>query len=231
MRRGVLTLFVLLAFAAPAQAAETLQPGAMLGTPIGYCTLGFAFDGTGAQAGKTYFVTAAHCFEDPGEDAQLGTPAYDYDDVPFGRLAFIGEADILVTDYAFIEVDPEDLYRVESWVAGHPQYPSGHSVFTETRLGDEIQFSGWGTGFEFTRPTRERRFGILTYDDPERFGVVGAQSFGDSGGPLVHIPTGKALGIESSLCIDICTDEGPTIEGILKKAAARGFGVQLRTAG
>jgi hypothetical protein len=70
---------------------------------------------------------------------------------------------------------------------------------------------------------------VLTYDDAETFGVVGPLIHGDSGGPLVHIPTGKALGSETGLCVGLCTDEGPTVQGILAKAAAAGFPVELRT--
>src|SRR5688572_5488122 len=42
--------------AGQAGAAGPLQPGDFIGTSVGGCTLGFAFRGTGALAGKTYFV-------------------------------------------------------------------------------------------------------------------------------------------------------------------------------
>jgi hypothetical protein len=45
----------------------------------------------------------------------------------------------------------------------------------------------------------------------------------------VHIGTGKALGIVSRLCAGACSEEGPTVQGILAKAASRGFSVTLRT--
>lgn len=59
--------------------------------------------------------------------------------------------------------------------------------------------------------------------------MVGRLIVGDSGGPLVHIPPGKAYGIVSRLCVGICEEEGPTVEGLLAKAAARRFTVTLRT--
>jgi hypothetical protein len=59
--------------------------------------------------------------------------------------------------------------------------------------------------------------------------VDGPIHWGDSGGPLVHRRTGKALGIVSRLCIGACTEEGPTVQGILAKAASRGFTVTLKT--
>ena len=52
---------------------------------------------------------------------------------------------------------------------------------------------------------------------------------GVQGGPLVHIGTGRALGIVSRLCAGTCSEEGPTVQGILAKAASRGFSVTLRT--
>ena len=45
----------------------------------------------------------------------------------------------------------------------------------------------------------------------------------------MHVKTGKALGIVSRLCAGACSEEGPTVQGILAKAAARGFPVTLRT--
>jgi hypothetical protein len=40
-----------------------------------------------------------------------------------------------------------------------------------------------------------------------------------------------SLGIVSRLCIGLCEEEGPTVEGILAKAAAAGFSVTVRTVG
>ena len=45
----------------------------------------------------------------------------------------------------------------------------------------------------------------------------------------MHVGTGKALGIVSRLCVGVCSEEGPTVQGILAKAASRGFSVTLRT--
>ena len=65
--------------------------------------------------------------------------------------------------------------------------------------------------------------------DAESHEVIAPLIFGDSGGPLVHVASGKAYGIVSRLCIGVCEEEGPTVEGLLAKAAARGFTVTLRT--
>jgi hypothetical protein len=220
-----LALLVPLAFGTPATAdTASIEPGDDLWVGDAGCTLAFVFDGTGGNAGKVYFLTAAHCVERVGQRAET------FDAGEFGTVALIGDADVTAKDYAFIEVDEAKESQVSAGVAGSPDWPTGSTVSTETAAGDLLQQSGYGTAFSFTGPTREWRQGALTFDDSEVWGFAGAMDFGDSGGPLVHIDTGKALGIESRICLGVCTDEGPTVEGILEKVADRGFGVQLRTA-
>ena len=45
----------------------------------------------------------------------------------------------------------------------------------------------------------------------------------------MHVGSGKALGIVSRLCAGACSEEGPTVQGIIAKAASRGFPVALLT--
>ncbi|HET9737010.1 MAG TPA: trypsin-like peptidase domain-containing protein [Solirubrobacteraceae bacterium] len=209
------------AFAAPAaaSAAVTLQPGAYHETDAGSCTLNFAYSGSG----KTYLGTAAHCVE------RIGQRVRDIDGVEFGSVAFIGDANTTAWDFAFIEVDAEDLARVSPAVKGHPAYPKGSTVPADTLMGDMIQLSGYGLGYGTTEPTQEQRQAVMGFDDASTYDVSGPIHWGDSGGPLVHIRTGKALGIVSRLCAGACSEEGPTVQGILAKAASRGFAVTLRT--
>ena len=212
---------VALAIALPgsATAAVTLQPGAYHETDAGSCTLNFAYSG----GGKTYLGTAAHCV------ASLGQSVRDIDGTDFGKVAFIGDQDVTQWDFAFIEVDPEDLGRVSPAVKGHPAFPKGSTVAADTLTGDTIQLSGYGLGYDTTPATQERRQAIMGFDDAEIYDVSGPIHWGDSGGPLVHVKTGKALGIVSRLCAGACSEEGPTVQGILAKAAASGFPVTLRT--
>ena len=135
----------------------------------------------------------------------------------------------MVDDYAFVEIRPEFVSRVSPAMKGNPSYPTGVARASETAVGDSVQLSGYGVGFGLTRPTQEERIGVITYDDADEHAVVAPLIFGDSGGPLVHIDSGKAYGIVSRLCIGLCEEEGPTVEGLLAKAAARGFTVTLRT--
>ena len=204
-------------------ATDPIQPGDEISTSVGGCTLNFIYDGTGAQAGKVFGGTAAHCVSEIGQDVQLGTGE------TFGDVALIGDQDSMVDDYAFIAIRPEFLPRVSAAMKGNPSYPTGVATAAETAVGDTVQLSGYGLGFGLTAPTQERRVGVITYDDADEHEVIAPLIFGDSGGPLVHVKSGKAYGIVSRLCIGVCEEEGPTVEGLLAKAAARGFTVTLRT--
>lgn len=204
-------------------AGEPIQPGVEIATSVGGCTLNFIYDGTGSLAGKVYGGTAAHCVSAVGQAVQLGTGE------TFGHVALIGDEDSTTADYAFIEVLPSHHSRVNPAMKGHPSYPTGVTTAADTAVGDLVQLSGYGLGFGLTQPTQEERVGTITFDDAEEHEVIAPLIFGDSGGPLVHIATGKAYGIVSRLCIGLCEEEGPTVEGLLAKAAARGFTVELRT--
>jgi hypothetical protein len=207
----------------PASAAGPLQPGAYVESDTGGCTFNFAYDGVGKLKGRVYLGTAAHCVEGVGDRVR------DEDGTVVGRVALMGDADSTAADYAFIEIDQAHRSRVVAAVKGHPQFPTGVTTARETAVGDVIQNSGYGVGFHLVAASRERRQAVLTADDDSIWEVAGAISFGDSGGPLVHVASGKALGIESRVCIGACTDEGPTVEGILRQAAGRGFPLRLRT--
>jgi hypothetical protein len=219
LQGAVAALAVAIALPGAAQAAVTLQPGAYHETDAGSCTLNFAYSGNG----KTYLGTAAHCV------ANIGQRVRDIDGVEFGSVAFIGDANTTQWDFAFIEVDAEDLGRVSPAVKGHPAYPKGSTVPADTLSGDTIQLSGYGLGYGTTPTTQEKRTAVMGFDNTELYDVTGPIHWGDSGGPLVHVRTGKALGIVSRLCAGACSEEGPTVQGILAKAASRGFAVTLRT--
>ncbi|HUQ40110.1 MAG TPA: trypsin-like serine protease [Acidimicrobiales bacterium] len=211
----------LLAAPGASAAALPIQPGMRITVGTAGCTANFVYDGVGVSAGRTFIGTAAHCASAVGDDVK------DANGAVFGDVAFIGNEDTTADDFAFIEVRTEDLGRVSTVVKGHSA-PKGYTTAEEPVLGDTTTLSGYGTGFEVTGATREGRFGVVTYADSELYSVVGPIIYGDSGGPVVHDPSGKALGIVSRLCIGVCTEEGPTVEGILAKASDAGFPVTLR---
>jgi hypothetical protein len=221
-RRTVVAALVALASltaTASASAAGTLQPGAISQTDVGRCTLNFAY----TDGASTYLGTAAHCVSAVGQEVR------DADGAAFGDVAAVGNADQTATDWAFIKVRPAALGRVSPRVKGHPQYPTGVTTAAQTSTGDLLQLSGFGLGFELLPLTQEKRQGVLISDDPETYVTVAPLIFGDSGGPIVQVRTGRALGIVSRLCIGVCTEEGPTVEGILAKAAAAGLRLRLVT--
>jgi hypothetical protein len=226
MRLLPATVLAVLCLAPAAHAQSKIQPGAMLQTEAGQCTLNFVYDGIGVNAGRTFIGTAAHCGDKVGQEAQ------DIDGKAFGAFAFIGNADDTAFDYAFIEVAPEHVSRVDPAMKGHPEYPAGVTTPEETEAGDMIQMSGYGLGFGETQPTQEGRQTVLQSDDAEIFTLSGPSVNGDSGGPFVHIGTGKALGLVSQYGFGYAaTDVGPTIAGVLAKAAKAGFPVAMRNAG
>jgi hypothetical protein len=156
----------------------------------------------------------------------------DIDGAPFGTFAFIGDAGDTAFDYAFIEVTGEQLSRVDPAMKGHPEFPKGVTTPEETAAGDLIQMSGYGIGFGETQPTQEMRQTVLQSDDADIFTLSGPSVNGDSGGPFVHVKTGKALGLVSQYGFTYAaTDVGPTIAGVLAKAAKAGFPVTIRVAG
>lgn len=227
--KRLLVSFVLVAasvagFVVPSGAAGPVQPGVFISTDVGGCTLSFIYDGTGNHADKVYAGTAAHCVGDVGDDVRLASGE------TFGDVAVLGDEDVTAADWALIEVRSSFLDRVEPSVVGHPGTPTGVTKSSQTAVGDLIAASGHGVGFSLTSFTREGRVGVLTYDDPGEHDVIVPLIFGDSGGPLLHASSGKAFGIVSRLCIGVCSESGPTVEGIIAKAAAKGFGVTLRTA-
>lgn len=219
--RLLTTMFAVLALSAAPAAAQTIQPGAYMESSDAGCTLNFIYDGAD---GATFIGTAAHCVNEVGEDISRE------DGTVFGDVAAIGDEDTTEDDWALIAVRPEFLDEVSPALKGHPTLPrTGHTTASETGFGDQIQQSGYGLGTDITSTTREQRRSLLTYDDAEIHRILGYSIFGDSGGPYVHLPTGKAFGIVSRLCIGLCEEEGPTVEGLIAKAAAQGFSVRVRT--
>ncbi|HVE99437.1 MAG TPA: trypsin-like serine protease [Mycobacteriales bacterium] len=207
-----------------AQAAgELIQPGVYSESSVGGCTFNFVYDGVGAQAGKTYIGTAAHCVAEVGDQVTLGSGEL------VGTVAHLGDENSTALDYAFVEVRSELLSRVRAAVKGYPSYPKGMTSPQDTALGDTIQLSGYGVGYGATALTQEKRIAVMGYDDAAIHDVAGPIHFGDSGGPLVHAKSGKALGIVSRLCFGVCSEEGPTVAGLIAAAAENGFTVQLRT--
>ncbi len=220
-----LVILALVAAAAPPGDAATnwIQPGDQ---HDGSCTLNFVFDGVGSNSGRVFIGTAAHCVSHVGQSVSASGHNN------FGTIAWLGDEDTTAWDFALIEVHPAFEQYVNPAVKGHPAFPTGYTVPSDTFFGDTVQISGFGLGYGWTTYTQENRQATFQFDDASTYSVTGPIHWGDSGGPLVHRATGKALGTVSRLCSEEyfgCTEEGPTVQGILTKLSAAGFPVTLRT--
>ena len=226
MRRALLAAALVAApfvTTTPASAVGgVIQPGDYMVAGNAACTNNFVFDGTGSLTGRVFVGTAAHCVTHVDQQVR------NINNTHWGDVEIIGDANGTATDWAFIEVRAG--ITVSAKVKGNLTYPTGVTTPAETNAGDLVQISGYGLGFNFTNVTQERRVAVLSSDNASTHAVAGPIDFGDSGGPLVHVRTGKALGIVSRLCVGACTETGPTVEGMIAQAAARGFTVALRTA-
>lgn len=233
---------LLMLLAAPAPAAPVgppIQPGAAITMNGSYCTLNWIYEGIGVRAGKVYAGTAAHCVEGVGQQVSLATTSVGMPIEPIGKVAFVGNADEPGRDYAFIEIEADDVKQVSPAMAGHPDIPS--RVSTNPRRGNLMQFSGHGVGFNLLPLTRQSRVGVLNAFDEREHQITGGVTFGDSGGPVANITEGNtAFGIVStaglgvafpSLTVVQAGEGGANLAFVLEDASRRGFAVKLCAVG
>ena len=228
-----------LALGAASAHAQTIQPGVAIESGGSFCTLNWIYDGQGAQAGKVYGGTAAHCVSGVGQEVNLASGALGSSIERIGQVAFVGNANEAGRDYAFIEIDAADVSKVSAALKGHPEIPTGVSTLATASEGDQIQFSGHGVGFSLTQPTQEQRIGVLNLMEDKEHLVLGPVISGDSGGPVANITDGnKALGIVNTVGVAVNSgaltvvhagEGGNNLEFVLSDAASRGFSVALRT--
>jgi hypothetical protein len=212
--------------ALPSAAAEPIQPGDLVVAGGTQCTLNFVYDGTGGQRGNVYMGTAAHCVHRVGERVSDGRGRL------WGSVAFIGKAGNIATDFAFIRVFSEFESAVRASVKGHRSAPRSVATAARVSAGDLVQVSGYGQVFRPSALTREQRRGVLLTGTGHAYQAEVPIFFGDSGGPVVQLSGDRALGIVSVVCLGTCgLARGPMVQGIIAKAAARGFHVRLRTVG
>jgi hypothetical protein len=226
MRRVVLSLAVLVAGLVPVGAeaqAATIQPGDFMGSSIGGCTLGFVFDATNSS--DVYVGTAAHCTSGVGDPIRL------QDGTIFGDTAVSGNPNVTEDDWALIRVRPGFVSQVRPNVRGVESAPTGVATPSQTNTLDLLRVSGHGAlpPYNLLPLTREQRVGLQVTHDSDTYTAIALDTFGDSGGPIVHASSNRAFGVVSRLCVGACTSEGPTIQGMISRAGARGFPISLRT--
>ena len=225
---------------AVARSQIPVQPGMVVEVPgVATCTGGFVFDGVGRLAGRVYLGLAAHCTE-----SEIGAPVTDSAGERFGSVAFSGwPYESFADDFAFVQIDRSAYARVDPSMVGHPTLPSAAVAVGAAATGDQVQLSGWGTLTDASPVTREQRVTVLKDYTADFWSGWGVMSPGDSGGPVAHLPSGGALGSVSNLCAPApvntsegfgqvagCLGYGPSMAGILRRAAAAGFPVRVRTA-
>lgn len=232
-----------LAGAAPAHAQETrIQPGAAIISGSTGCTMSWIVDGRPdtPQQGRTYGMTAAHCVAGVGSVVELAPPELTSSGgrERIGVVAFHGDPRTIERDFAFFEIDGEDLTQVDPSVKGHPSFPTG--LPRHPLAGDTMQFSGYGDATYAAGAAREGRTGLLTKPGDREHAITGPISTGDSGGPVVDVTDGgTAFGVVTSIgagvqpesaTVLVAGEFGVNLRWALAEAASRGFHVRLRTA-
>jgi hypothetical protein len=214
--------------AIPASAAPVIQPGVSLEFGDSFCTMNWVYDGGGA----TYIGAARHCTTGVGQEVDLATGSLGTPVERIGTVAYTSAA----LDFCLIRVDAGVLSQVNPAMAGHPGIPTGVSTTSTAAVGDIVQYSGHGVGFDATAPTQQQRVGVLGFNDGSQHYSYGAVTPGDSGGPLGDVTDGnKALGIVDTVGVAVVNnipqvgEGGVSLQGLLADAAANGFAVSVRT--
>jgi trypsin len=169
-----------------------VRPGALVETPIGFCTMNFAFKG---PKRVRYIATAGHCAipEESGGGEQVwargqGPVAKDAEGEPIGRVA-----------YAVLELDGERdfaLIRLNKGLRPTPQMchfggPTGVNQDIHRRT-TFLNLYGNGAGAGEVLPARQLvAFGL---PNPAHVFANGVASPGDSGGPVTS-NDGRAVGV------------------------------------
>jgi hypothetical protein len=231
-----LAVALLVPSAAGAQAPK-IQPGDWVTNGEQECSLGWLFDGSD---GAVYFSSVAHCArlgrevrvaQDPGANPPVAGNL-------LGRYSHLGVTDTASTpdeDVALIRVRDEMRDRVDGTLRGHPGVPKGVITTAEAAAGDVLRFAGWGSGFEGSAGTRERRQGVYVQGDEWAWSGPVPTAGGDSGGPVAHAATGHALGLNKggscgSGYFTGCWQYGPTIAALQRLAGGSGLVLKLRVA-
>lgn len=211
------TLFPLAGHASPAE--TSIQPGAILRSSVGQCTMNFVFEDS---SGGLFVGTAGHCSQKVGDRMRSA-------DGEFGSVVWRESSSSM--DFSLVRIDGDKTGQVSPAVRFWGG-PVGSTASSETGAGDALLLYGYGVGFATTSATRPRE-GVLWSDSSSDYVADTGAVNGDSGGPIIHEPTGKALGIVSRFNLTSLvpsTDIGPTVESILAVLSANGFNLTLKTA-
>jgi hypothetical protein len=167
-----------------------VRPGAWVETPIGFCTLNFAFRG---RKKARYIATAGHCAldEEQGEAEQVwkrgkGPVAKDVDGNPIGRFAYAvleGEKDI-----SFI--------RLRRGIKPNPSmcHYGGPTGIDQDRSAGAQTLHLYGNGALAGDLAPARDLLALSLTNADHVFATGIATPGDSGGPVTS-RDGRAVGV------------------------------------
>jgi hypothetical protein len=225
----VASLLGLVMHAGPASAAPVVQPGvSLLFGGNAFCTMNWVYDGSGGP----YVGAAAHCASGVGEEVDLATGSLGSAVERIGHVAFVSSG----LDYCLIAVDPGIVPQLNPAMAGHPNIPTGVSTPSTAHLGDLIQFSGHGIGFDLLSLTQQGRVGVFNFFSNGNQYVIGPVTPGDSGGPVADLTDGgKAIGIVDTVGVTLALplanvgEGGAALYAVLQDAATHGLSLTLRT--
>src|SRR3954468_6720308 len=180
-----------------AGAANVIQPGSSLEFGDSFCTANWVYDGAD---GNTYLGAARHCTTGVGQGVDLATGSLGSPIEHIGTVAYTSAA----LDFLLIRLDAGVLGQVSPAMAGHPAIPTGVSTTSTAAVGDIVQYSGHGVGFDVSTPTQQDRVGVLGFNDGTQHYSYGAVTPGDSGGPVADVTDGnKALGIVDTVGVAV----------------------------
>ena len=193
VKRRITALALAVALAAPAVAIADcpgVRPGALVETPVGFCTMNFAFRG---RHGARYIGTAGHCILPESEGGEQvwgkrGPKAKDDDGQVIGRFA-----------YAILRVNGEKdfglirLGRGISPAASICRFGGPTGVNTEISSRTQtLNYYGNGTVVGELLPARALL--ALGLPNPDHVFATGVATPGDSGAPVMD-RSGRAVGV------------------------------------
>ncbi len=182
-----------------------VRPGALVETPVGFCTMNFLFrDGRGNR----YIGTAGHCILNGNGERQwnpgAGPIAKDGQGRAIGRFRYAvlrGEK-----DFGLIKLNQSGSNRAKPRMC-HFGGPTGVDSSRPRRL---VTLQHYGQGIVTGNVTPARTFVAKGMRDRDQVFAQGTVAPGDSGGPVTRRGSGRAVGLVVTI------GGGPGLVGITR---------------
>lgn len=223
---ALLSIFLVASTGVPLAGATgpAIQPGIEIISGGAQCTLAWIFDDV--STGEVFAATAAHCVNGVGATVRHRS----------GPTIGTVDWESPTLDFVLIKINDTRHHDVDGELLGHAGTPTRVATLADTSGPSVCQFSGYGTGYRYTAPTREQRAGLLTHNDGRQHYCQFPVTPGDSGGPVALLG-GPALGIVNTVGVACCPsllvhagEGGASLQWALIEAAADGYDLAIRTA-